>query len=850
MKVHSFVVMPNLPPELEKLRELAMNLWYGWNWDAIQLFIRIDPELWTASYQNPIKLLGTVSQEKLIELSEDDSFIAHLDRVYDSFTRYMSSSAWFEKQYSGKKDVKIAYFSAEYGIRESLPIYSGGLGILAGDHLKSASDLGIPLVAIGLLYSHGYFKQLLNRDGWQEEKYPVNDWYNMPVTLEKGNDGNPIKVSVDFDGTTVYMQIWRVQVGRVPLYLLDTNVPENSPEQRVITGQLYGGDRDIRIQQEIVLGIGGVRALKALGIEPSVYHMNEGHSALLVLDRLRDLIEAHGLSYGEGSELVWASNVFTTHTAVGAGNEWFKPDLLKKYLGNFVTSLGMKWVDFLAMGRVNPEDQNSEFCLTVLALKMSARSNGVSRLHGEVTRNMWKGVWRGLNEDEIPITSITNGIHPHTWINHNLVDLLLTYLGPAYMDESWNFDLWDNIDNIPDMELWRVHQRRRDRLTSFIRKRLGQQLIRQGASTGDVKAADNVLDPHALTIGFARRFATYKRGALLFTDIDRLDKLVNNPEMPVQFVFAGKAHPRDTEGKNLIRSIVHHCKSERFRHSIVFLEDYDINMARYLVKGVDVWLNAPRRPLEASGTSGMKASINGALNVSSLDGWWDEGHSSDAGWAFGREELYEDYGEQDWIESHELYDILERDIVPRFYDREHNLPRDWISMMKESMKLIGKHFNTHRMLIEYVEKTYMPASTNYAELTKDSFSGARELCAWRERLIRQWSKIEIESVDAEMPPNMTVGCDLSVNAKILLGELMPDDISVELVTGTLGPDGSMLNSCAVPMTPVGEGDNGVYTFHTNIQCDASGLCGYSLRVLPHHKYLAHNKLPGLVILEK
>ncbi len=850
MKIREFLVNPNLPEKLKPLNDIAMNLWHCWNWEAVKLFMRLDEKLWEDTGRNPVAMLGRASQERLEELAEDDSFLAELEEVSQWLKFYLKRPTWFQKAHPGKQSMSIAYFSCEYGLNDTLPIYSGGLGILAGDHLKSSSDLGIPLVAIGLLYRHGYLRQYLNIDGWQQEEYPENDWYNISVVLARDAAGERVKVQVELGNQSLWLQVWRVQVGRVPLYLLCANLPENSPEQREITNQLYGGDREMRIRQEIILGVGGVRVLKALGLSPDVYHINEGHSAFLIAERMRNLRVDQGLSLDEAKEVVKSSTVFTTHTPVPAGNERFRLELMKKYMSGYAKKLGLAWDDFLGLGREDPTDEKEDFCMTVLALKFSSYCNGVSLLHGEVSRDMWKNIWPGFPPDDIPIGSITNGIHTHTWTSHDIRDLYERYLGPKYIEEPGELGIWQRSDKIPDVELWRVHQRRRERLVFFARNRLHQQLKRRGASQAEIKGAWSVLNPAALTIGFARRFATYKRGTLLFTDMERLRYLINNPERPVQIIFAGLAHPQDTPGKEIIKEIVHYAKDTKLRANIVFIEDYDMNVARYLVQGVDVWLNTPRRPLEASGTSGMKAAANGSLNLSVLDGWWAEAFTPTVGWAIGSGEIYDNEDEQDYIESQALYNILENEVIPLFFDRDSSgLPREWIAMVKESLKCIASYFNTDRMVMEYTKRYYLPASENHMKLRDDDYARAKALASWLNNISNSWSNISITDISTPDGLKTAVARDYPVEARVDLGGLTPNDVFVELYYGELSGDGELLRPRNIAMASSGDADGLVYTFKAGIPCEHSGRMGFALRVLPRHQDLAHPFAPGLVAWE-
>jgi starch phosphorylase len=851
MKVKQFLVLPNLPERIQRLRELAMNLWFSWNWNIVKLFIRIDSEMWEKSYQNPIEMLAYLPQAKLEEVAQDEAFLASLDRAYNDYLDYMNAKRWYDKTYPEQKDAPVAYFSCEYGIDTGLPIYSGGLGILSGDHLKAASDLGIPLVAIGLLYRYGYFRQFLSSDGWQQERYEENDWYHMPVTLEKDEKGNPLKFVVDFSGTPVYVQIWKVMVGIIPLYLMDTNIPDNSSKYREITSVLYSGDKDTRLRQEILLGIGGVKALKVLGIKPAVYHLNEGHSMLLLLERIRSLMENEKLSYQEAVQAVWATTVFTSHTPVPAGNETFDPKLMERYLKHYVESIGITWNQFLALGRVFPADENEPFCMTVAALKMAAFNNGVSKLHGKVTREMWHNIWPNLPIEEVPIAAITNGVHLRSWLSHDMVDLFDTYFGPKFTKQPAAFEDWDQIRKIPDAELWRVHQRRRERLVFFARKRLRGQLIRRGASTLDIKMADEALDPQIMTIGFARRFSSYKRAFLLFKDTARLRKLINNPEMPVQIILAGKAHPLDNPGKEIIKFIIQIASQEEFRKRIVFLEDYDINVARYLVQGVDVWLNNPRRPQEASGTSGMKAAINGAVNLSILDGWWCEGYSPETGFKIGNGEEYDNSDYQDNLENQFLYDALEREVVPLFYKTNGiQLPYKWVTIMKNSIAMAGKQFSSLRMVKDYTGNFYVPAMHASQKFSADNYALSRQMATWQSALIEKWDHVSIESIDT--PPLETspkVGDRIPVTLRVNLGDIAPNDILVEVLAGNLNSLEQMNNYEHV-IAAKQDSDislpKGQYHYFAEVICRESGRFGIAGRIIPQNANLIHNRIPRLI----
>jgi glycogen phosphorylase len=843
VNIISVTVEPNIPAPLEPLREIAHNLWVSWNFDAISLFMRLDHDAWLASHQNPVKTLGLVPQARLDEMSRDDSFLAALSRVHDRFRSYIDGSSWF----AASRGNAVAYFSMEYGLDESLPVYSGGLGMLAGDHLKSASDLGLPLVGVGLLYRQGYFQQYLNPDGFQQESYPENDWYTLPVEFCRDAEGRPVTVKVELGSDTVVAQVWRVPVGRTSLYLLDTNITENSERDRLITAALYGGDRDMRIRQEIVLGIGGLRALKALGIVPAVTHMNEGHSAFLALERMRCLVKERGLSFREALEATRPTNVFTTHTPVPAGNERFSLDLMHRYFSATAEALGVGWEEFLSLGREHPENRGEEFCLTVLALKASAYSNGVSRLHGSVSRAMWSALWPGLPRDEVPITHITNGVHPRTWISHDGVDLYDRYLGPRFQDEPWSPASWERVRRISDDELWRTHERRRERLVSFVRFRMQEQLARRGVPQSELALAEEALSPYALTICFARRFATYKRGNLLLKDPERLVRLLSDAERPVQLIFAGKAHPHDMQGKEMIREIVHFSRDPRVRSRMVFLEDYDMTISRHLVSGSDVWLNAPRRPQEASGTSGMKAAMNGSLNLSILDGWWEEAYAPEIGWAIGGGEEYTDPVLQDEIERKALYDILEHEVVPTFYARGRDgLPREWIRRMKASIEAVGRRYNSHRMLIEYAERSYFPALRNYERYAGDGCDRARRVAAYLDRLRGQWDQVRITSVSAPAKAVLKAGETLQVRVKVRLGSLEATEVGVQLYYGRIASTGALEQARWVDMSPGERGGDGEVEYAAEVVCAETGRIGYTARLLPSHPDLVDARHYGLL----
>jgi starch phosphorylase len=846
--LHTFTVVPLLTGELAALQRIAYNMWWCWEPDAINLFRRMDADLWQATRHNPVEMLGILQQTTLETLQNDEGFMAHLKMVDEKLTEYLQEKTWFQRNANGSSALKVAYFSMEFGLHESLPIYSGGLGILAGDHLKSASDLGLPLVGVGLLYRQGYFRQYLNNEGWQQEYYPENDFYNLPLILERDESGLPLSVELEFGNRRFRVHIWRVQVGRVPFYLLDTNLEENSAEDRLITAQLYFGDQEMRILQETLLGIGGIRALRTLGIIPNVCHMNEGHAAFLALERIRLLMEKRGVRFSEAREIVSAGTVFTTHTPVEAGIDHFPPELLEKFFSRYYRSLGLSREEFLALGRQNRANSQESFCMAVLALKLAGHANGVSQLHGEVSRRMWKNLWPELPEDQLPLNSITNGVHTRTWMSNHMASLLVRYLGTRWREEPTDHGVWRRIARIPDAELWRTQLSGREKLVDFARKRLKQRLIKIGATSKEIATAEEVLDPEVLTVGFARRFATYKRGTLLLRDLDRLARILNNPEMPVQIIFAGKAHPQDQEGKELIRQIVQVSNQERFRHRIVFIEDYDMEVARHLVQGVDVWLNTPLRPMEASGTSGMKVAFNGGLNLSVLDGWWCEGYQGNNGWAIGKGEVYEDVDYQNQVESRATYDLLEKEIVPHYYERgSDGVPRAWVATMKASLMSLCPAFSTDRMVQEYTERYYIPAYLQWSRFVADDLALALDLARWKERIFAAWPQVRIEQAEAQSSDAVAVGSSVPITARIALGEIGVDEVAVEGYFGVLDSTGTIQGGETISLVHSGSPGNGVYQFSGELECRFCGRHGFMLRVMPRHRLLGNIYEPGYLI---
>lgn len=697
-----------LPRRIHRLAELAYNLWWTWHPDAYRLFKRLDPDGWETAYHNPIRFLRTVSPEKLQRATKDLAYIQLYERILTEFDTYMQGEeTWYRRQYPDRMNQPIAYFSSEFGLHESLPIYAGGLGILSGDHLKEASDLGMPLIAVGFLYTQGYFTQFITEDGWQEARYANLSFPEMPVHPVNDDDGKPLTISIAIAGREISARLWRVEVGRIPLYLLDSNVAENDDHDRTLTERLYTSDLEMRITQEILLGIGGVRALRMLGYNPSIWHMNEGHSAFIILERMRELVAA-GKTPAEAQVLVKNATVFTTHTPVPAGHDEFPLWLIDKCFSNYWPELGLDREAFIDLAR-HSQPWGDQFAMAVLAMRMSHLRNGVSELHGNVAREMWSYLWPGKKAKDVPISHVTNGIHTSTWMAYHYKHLYDRYFEENWLERLDEPEIWEAIERVPDNELWETHRALKRRLVAYMRERARYRWIAGKLHPVQVIASGLMLNPYALTIGFARRFATYKRAGLILSDPDRLLNLLNQPGRPVQVIFAGKAHPADEPGKKLIQEVYRQVKRAENGGRLVFLEDYDMNVARYMLQGVDVWLNTPRRPNEASGTSGQKAALNGALNFSVLDGWWREGYNGTNGWAIGEDRDYQDHARQDALDAESLYTTLEHEIIPLYYDRSaDNIPNDWICRMKETIKTNAPAFSMRRMVKQYTRELYIP----------------------------------------------------------------------------------------------------------------------------------------------
>ena len=839
--LQTYQVFPAIPEPLTFLETLARNLWWCWHIDAIELFRRINPSLWRQSGRNPILFSTLVPQTRLDELAKDEGYLAHLERVKRKFDAEVPAENNIQDI-----DREIAYFSMEYGLHESLPLFAGGLGVLAGDHLKAAADKQMPLVGVGLLYRQGYFHQYLNKEGWQQEEYPDTDIFNLPVSRARNSAGDVIQISVIGPDGEIRAIVWKIYVGCIPLLLLDTNIPENPVEVRNITDRLYDGDPNKRLAQEVLLGIGGLRALEAVGITPKVVHMNEGHSAFCGLERLCQVRASYNISLKEALEIVPRTTVFTTHTPVAAGHDEFPKNLVEPYVRPLQECLGATSDEIIAWGQANGVGADAPLSMFVLGLRLSQYHNGVSELHGKVARKMWSHVWPGWPVDEVPIHHVTNGVHSPSWVSVENAQLFDRYLGPEWYLHLNNPDVFYGIDQIYDEELWQARRMSRTRLIRSCRELLVKQYARRNAPLEMMEAAENTLDPDVLTIGFARRFATYKRATLLLRDVERLEAMIMSESRPVQFIFAGKAHPKDDEGKAVIKKLVGFCRKAEIRQRIVFLEDYNINIARDLVQGVDVWLNTPRRPLEASGTSGMKAAVNGVLNVSVLDGWWCEGYSPDTGWAIGQGEEYLDHEYQDLVDSQALYNILENGAIPAFYERNNgDAPNGWIKMMKSSMKMALVQFCTHRMVAEYRDLFYTPALEMHAKITADGAIEARNRLVQRERITSHWDRVQVKPVVKNQEGPFRVGQTMHMTTEVNLGDLQPGEVDVEFYYGKMKPDGSLSSGQTQPMVVSEELGNGRYLYSAELTCDISGRFGYTARVTPGNDDLL-KFTPGLI----
>jgi starch phosphorylase len=829
----TYQIYPNIPKNLTFLETLSRNMWWCWKKEAIDLFRRIDPPLWGESGRNPIAFLSKIPQNRFEQLANDDGYLAHLEQVEESFQSLVLNPIERKDSPCGSNEV-IAYFSMEFGIHESLPLFAGGLGILSGDHLKAASNMALPLIGVGLMYRKGYFRQYLNHEGIQQEAYPETELYNLPVERVYDESGNELSISVDGPDGPIHATVWKIMIGRIPLYLLDTNILQNPPQYREITSSLYVADAKVRLAQEILLGIGGMRAIAAIGINVKVLHMNEGHSAFSSIERLAQTISNYNIDLKTALEIIPRVTVFTTHTPVAAGHDEFPAELVKPYIVSFEEKLGTTVNEILSWGQPVGANEDTPLSMFILGLHMAAHCNGVSRLHGSVARRMWSHVWPELPEDEVPISHVTNGIHIPTFISQEYALLFDRYLGPDWYMGSRKPENIKHIDDIYDEDLWRAHEMNRSRLIRTCREQLVKQYAHRNAPRNVIEAVESVLDQDTLTIAFARRFATYKRAYLILQDFERLQSIINNEKYPVQFIFAGKAHPKDNDGKNLIKKLFEIANRPEVRDRIVFLENYDMHLARHLLQGADVWLNTPRRPLEACGTSGIKAAINGVLNVSILDGWWCEGYSEERGWRIGNGEEYEDHTYQDAVESQALYNVLENEVIPCFYERKNgDLPNYWLLKMKASMKMAMDKFCSLRMVGEYEERFYFPAAKRLETLVKNKTREAKQIATQIKRFRSLWKQIQISPPIRQNTGIFRVGDSFEVTSEVTLGELTPDEVDVELYYGHMKSLDALEISNVEPMTVREDRGNGQYLYGCSISCEISGRFGCTVRAKPH-----------------
>ncbi|MDT0474951.1 glycosyltransferase family 1 protein [Streptomyces griseoviridis] len=853
--IRRFTVRPVLPEPLQPLSDLARNLRWSWHAETRDLFQSVDPERWAASDRDPVRLLGSVPPARLAELAQDRRFLRRLTAAADDLDDYVRGARWYQAQ-SGELPAAVAYFSPEFGITAALPQYSGGLGILAGDHLKAASDLGVPLIGVGLLYRHGYFRQTLSRDGWQQEHYPVLDPHELPLTLLEEADGTPARVALALPGgRQLHARIWLAQVGRVPLLMLDSDVEENDVGGRGVTDRLYGGGSEHRLLQEMLLGIGGVRAVRAYcrltgHPRPEVFHTNEGHAGFLGLERIAELAD-DGLDFDAALEAVRAGTVFTTHTPVPAGIDRFDRDLVARHFGPDAELPRIDVGQILRLGRETyPGGEPDLFNMAVMGLRLGQRANGVSLLHGQVSREMFAGLWPGFDAEEVPITSVTNGVHAPTWVAPEVLRLGARQVGAQRTEDALTVggsQRWDAVADIPDLDIWELRRTLREQLVTEVRRRLTVSWRQRGAGTAELGWIDGVLDPDVLTIGFARRVPSYKRLTLMLSDPDRLKGLLLHPERPIQIVVAGKAHPADDGGKRLVQELVRFADDPRVRHRIVFLPDYGMGMAQKLYPGCDIWLNNPLRPLEACGTSGMKAALNGCLNLSVLDGWWDEWFQPDFGWAIPTADgAGTDPDRRDAIEAAALYDLLEQRVAPRFYERGRTgLPDRWIEMVRQTLTLLGPKVLAGRMVREYVERLYTPAAHAHRAMTPDT---ARALAGWKERVRAAWPGVRVDHVETTTAtPTAELGSTLGLRVRVALAGLGPEDVEVQAVSGRVDPEDRLTDATATPLKPVGTPDlEGRWLYEGPLALDRTGPYGYTVRILPSHPLLASPTELGLV----
>ncbi len=827
-------VESNIPEKLVPLKELSKNLWWVWNSKARELFEIIDKGIWEESSHNPVVLLEKVSYQRYLELENDKTFMSNMNDVYDSLHEYLDN----RKVLQGPR---IAYFSMEYGLHDSLKIFSGGLGMLAGDYLKEASDSKTDLVAIGLLYRYGYFKQTISLQGDQMANYEAEQFSKIPVQPAFDKDGNWVKIEVEYPGRTIYAQVWEVKVGAVSLYLLDADFEANRDDDRFVTHHLYGGDNENRLKQEMLLGLGGIRALRRLGREADIYHCNEGHAAMIGLERISEYVNDSHLSYEEAKEVVRASTLFTTHTPVPAGHDSFHQDLFYTYMNKFSERFRISWDDFVMLGKANPHEDH--FNMSYLAANLSQGINGVSKLHGEVSKEILKSLYEGFLPEELNIGFVTNGVHYSTWTAKEWKELHRNYFGKNFIENQLDTDLWDKIYKVPDEDIWNLKKKLKSKLIDYIKERFTDTWLKRHENPKLITEVVNTLNPDALTIGFARRFATYKRAHLLFRNLDRLSEIVNNKERPVQFLFAGKAHPADKAGQDLIKYIIEISKRPEFVGRILFLQNYDINLAKMLLQGVDVWLNTPTRPLEASGTSGEKGAMNGTVHFSVLDGWWVEGYKKGAGWALPMERSFEVQDFQDELDAETIYNLLEEEIIPTYYLRnERNVSEEWVAYVKNTIAQVAPNFTTTRMIRDYQQRFYNPQAERLHKLIADNFALAKEIVAWKNKVLEIWNQIEVKDIQiADGIVNvLKIGEEYPAKVVMDLKGLSPEDIGLEMIVTEPQVDGGqeLIASMAFDAGPA---EGTTCTYRLNLRLMDPGAYNYGLRLFPRNQNLPHRQ---------
>jgi glycogen phosphorylase/synthase len=832
-----FTVQRMIPNKLKALEELSKNLWWCWNYDAIELFQSIDPELWIKTENNPIVFLDSVSHEKFKKLENNDEFIFKLNKVFERFNKYLK-----EPVQKGKP--RVAYFSMEFGLHDSLKIFSGGLGLLAGDYLKEASDFKFDIIGIGLLYRYGYFKQVISGSGDQISTYDQQQFSKIPAEPVRDDKGNWLKISIIWPGRTLHARIWKVCVGRIPLYLLDTDFDENLESDRSVTHHLYGGDWENRLKQELLLGIGGIRLLDILGIHPDLYHCNEGHAAFIGIERLRKYIVDENLTFAEAMELVRASTLFTTHTPVPAGHDAFDEGMLRMYAGHYPQRMKISWNQFIGLGRSNPDDPNEKFSMSFLAANLSQEINGVSRIHGRVSQEIFRPLYKGFESSELHIGYVTNGVHMPSWTAKAWMDLYKKEFGENFLNQQEKMDLWNKIYDVPNSQIWKLRNSLREKLINYVKDRMKDTSVRRFDNPKLMFEAGEKLNKNTLTIGFARRFATYKRAHLLFTDLDRLAKIVNNPSMPIQFIFAGKAHPHDRAGQDLIRRIVEISKMPEFLGRIVFVSNYEIGVAKMLVSGVDIWLNTPTRPLEASGTSGEKAVMNGVLHFSVLDGWWGEGYVKQAGWALPEEVTYDNPVYQDQLDAETIYSLLENEIAPLYYFRdEEGIPSGWVNYIKNCIAKVAPNFTMNRQLRDYDSKFYSRMFDRVKLLMRDEYYLVKEVSSWKKRVKSAWESIDVISVSYPelAKESAAIGASYNANLVLNLNELSPDDIAVELVLVDYSPNSQSKKIISCQEFVIEKNEDKIFHYKTTITPDSSGTFEYGIRIIPKNPILPHRQ---------